>query len=70
MRSPYAPQFYCEDALTIPNYPLSPLPTYYIPDNGPLQSFKASARLRMQMMFRLGDGCCHCTSLSRPSYTY
>lgn len=36
----HPPQFYCEDALAVPNYPLSPLPTYYIPDNGPLQSFK------------------------------
>jgi len=33
-------QFYCEDALQVPNYPLSPLPNYYIPDNGPLQSYK------------------------------
>ena len=36
----YLNQFYCEDALTIPNYPLSPLPMYYIPEHGPLQSFK------------------------------
>jgi len=33
-------QFYCEDALLVPNYPLSPLSFYYIPDNGPLQSYK------------------------------
>lgn len=36
----YLNKFYCEDALSIQNYPLSPLPTYYIPDNGSLQSFK------------------------------
>ena len=36
----YLNKFYCEEALTTPNYPLSPLPTYYIPDNGTLQSFK------------------------------
>jgi hypothetical protein len=36
----YLNQFYCEDALSVPNYQLSPLPHYYIPDNGPLQSFK------------------------------
>ncbi len=36
----YLNKFYCEDALTQQNYLLSPLPTYYIPDNGPLQSFK------------------------------
>ncbi|KAF5831208.1 dynein-1-beta heavy chain, flagellar inner arm I1 complex [Dunaliella salina] len=36
----YLNKFYCEEALTTPNYPLSPLPTYYIPDNSALQSFK------------------------------
>lgn len=36
----YLNKFYCEDALNVPSYLLSPLPTYYIPDNGPLQSFK------------------------------
>lgn len=36
----YLNRFYCEDALAVPNYPLSPLPTYYIPDNGSLQSFR------------------------------
>lgn len=38
--SSYLNKFYCEDALNVPQYLLSPLPTYYIPDNGPLQSFK------------------------------
>ncbi|KAJ9531884.1 hypothetical protein QJQ45_022007, partial [Haematococcus lacustris] len=33
-------QFYCEDALLVANYKLSPLDIYYIPDIGPLQSFK------------------------------
>eukprot|EP00898_Chlorokybus_atmophyticus_P005400 jgi/Chlat1/5861/Chrsp4S06373 len=36
----YLNQFYCEEALTIPNYPLSTLSTYYIPDDGPLQSYR------------------------------
>lgn len=36
----YLNQFYCEDALTQTGYLLSPLPTYYIPDNGSLQSYK------------------------------
>ena len=36
----YLNKFYCEDALAVPNYALSPLPTYYIPDNGPLSSFR------------------------------
>ncbi|KAG1668463.1 hypothetical protein FOA52_005236 [Chlamydomonas sp. UWO 241] len=36
----YLNRFYTEDALAVPNYPLSPLPTYYIPDNGSLQSFR------------------------------
>jgi dynein heavy chain len=36
----YLNQFYCEEALSTPNYVLSPLPTYYIPDNGTLQSYR------------------------------
>jgi len=36
----YLNRFYCEDALAVPNYLLSPLPTYYVPDNGSLQSFR------------------------------
>ncbi|CAD7700814.1 unnamed protein product [Ostreobium quekettii] len=36
----YLSKFYCEAALAKSNYPLSPLPTYYIPDNGSLQIFK------------------------------
>ena len=35
----YLNKFYCEEALGV-NYALSPLPTYYIPDNGPLSSFR------------------------------
>ncbi len=38
--SSYLNKFYCEDALAVPGYLLSPLPTYYVPDNGPLASFK------------------------------
>jgi len=36
----YLNQFYCEDALNVPNYPLSTLSHYYVPDAGPLQSYK------------------------------
>lgn len=36
----YLNKFYCEDVLAVPNYPLSPLPTYYVPAPGPLSSFK------------------------------
>eukprot|EP00854_Cymbomonas_tetramitiformis_P005380 gene5380-6528_t len=36
----YLNQYYCEDALSVPNYGLSSLAVYYIPDNGPLQSYK------------------------------
>jgi len=36
----YLDQFYCEDALSIPNYPLSSLSIYYIPEPGPLQTYK------------------------------
>eukprot|EP00899_Mesostigma_viride_P014884 jgi/Mesvir1/23397/Mv21091-RA.2 len=36
----YLNHFYCEEALTVPNYTLSPLAIYYIPDHGPLQSYK------------------------------
>ena len=36
----YLNKFYCEDALAVQNFALSPLPTYYIPDNGSLQSFR------------------------------
>lgn len=36
----YLNKFYCEDALAVDNYPLSPLSTYYVPDPGPLSSFK------------------------------
>ncbi|GMH41208.1 hypothetical protein BSKO_09118 [Bryopsis sp. KO-2023] len=36
----YLNKFYCEPALAVSNYPLSPLTTYYIPENGKLSSFK------------------------------
>lgn len=36
----YLNSFYCEEALTVPNYRLSPLPTYYIPDHSNLSSFQ------------------------------
>ena len=36
----YLNQYYCEDALSISNYALSPLPVYFVPETGPLQSYK------------------------------
>lgn len=36
----YLNKFYCEDALAVPNYLLSPLPTYYVPPPGPLGAYK------------------------------
>ncbi|KAL0040883.1 hypothetical protein WJX79_008591 [Trebouxia sp. C0005] len=36
----YLNKFYCEEALTIPAYPLSPLPLYCIPEATTLQGFK------------------------------
>ena len=36
----YLNQFYCPEALDTPSFPLSPLPQYYVPDHGSLQSFK------------------------------
>ena len=36
----YLNQFYCEETLATPNYPLSPLPQYYVPEHGSLQSFR------------------------------
>ena len=36
----YLNKFYCEAALGAAPYLLSPLPTYFIPANGPLASFK------------------------------
>ena len=36
----YLNQFYCEDVLTVQNYTLSTLPTYYVPENGSLQSYR------------------------------
>lgn len=36
----YLHKFYCEEALSVPGYLLSPLPTYYVPENGPLSSFR------------------------------
>ncbi|MEW5313998.1 MAG: hypothetical protein WDW38_005527 [Sanguina aurantia] len=38
--SSYLNRFYCEEALSVPGYPLSPLPTYFIPEGGSLQSVK------------------------------
>jgi len=36
----YLNQFFCEDALNITNYPLSSLKEYYIPEEGPLKTYR------------------------------
>jgi dynein heavy chain len=36
----YINQFFCDAAIQTPNYPLSSLPTYFIPDDGQLQSYR------------------------------
>ncbi|WIA33430.1 hypothetical protein OEZ86_006562 [Tetradesmus obliquus] len=36
----YLQRFYCEDALEVVNFKLSPLPAYFIPEPGSLASFK------------------------------
>lgn len=36
----YLQQFYCEEALSTTNFALSPLPQYYVPEHGKLQTFK------------------------------
>lgn len=38
--SSYLNQFYCEETLTIPNFPLSTIPIYHVPDDGTLQTHK------------------------------
>ena len=37
----YCAQFFCEDALAVPNYPMSDLPTYYVPEDTNLDGYKA-----------------------------
>eukprot|EP00736_Rhodelphis_marinus_P013382 Rmarinus@m.14828 len=36
----YMAQFYCDDAVNTNNFKLSSLPTYFTPDDGPIQSYK------------------------------
>merc|ERR1719456_626121 len=36
----YIAQFFCEDAIGVPGFPLSTLAEYYIPQDGPLSSYK------------------------------
>lgn len=36
----YVHQYFCDDALNTPNFSLSSLPTFYIPDEGSLQYYK------------------------------
>ena len=43
----YLNKFYCKETLLVPNYALiAPLPTYYIPDNVPLQQYKVHGGTR------------------------
>jgi len=36
----YMSDFFCDDVLSQPNFKVSPLPEYFIPDDGPLKSYK------------------------------
>jgi dynein heavy chain len=36
----YVNQYFCEDALAVPSFPLSDQPEYYIPEDGDLESYK------------------------------
>jgi len=36
----YMAEFFCDDVLQQPNHKVSPLPEYFIPDDGPLKSYK------------------------------
>ena len=38
--SGYLNQFFCEDALRVENFPLSSLDEYYVPKEGPLDSYR------------------------------
>lgn len=38
--SGYLNQYFCEDALRVPNFPLSSLEEYYVPAEGPLSSYR------------------------------
>ena len=38
--SGYLNQYFCEDALRVPNFPLSALEEYYVPQEGPLSSYR------------------------------
>jgi dynein heavy chain, axonemal len=40
----YIAQFFCDNAIDIPGFPLSSLPEYYIPPDGPLGSYKDQIR--------------------------
>jgi hypothetical protein len=57
-----AARFYCEDALEVVNFKLSPLPAYFIPEPGSLSSFKdyiATLPATDRCVWHLvGDGTC------------
>ena len=38
--SSYLNQFYCQEAVSVPNFPLSTIPIYHIPDDGNLQTHR------------------------------
>ena len=39
----YLHQFYCEDALNVPNYPLSTMTQYFVPEHGTRLRFRHHA---------------------------
>jgi hypothetical protein len=56
-----AVRFYCEDALEVVNFKLSPLPAYFIPEPGSLSSFKdyiATLPATDRCVQHLDDGTC------------
>ena len=52
----YLNQYYCEDALSISNYALSPLPVYFVPETRPLQSYKDYLQTLPSMTARKPSG--------------
>ena len=41
----YLNNFYTEEALSVPNFALSPLPEYHIPQTSTLQGFKVTSQM-------------------------
>ena len=48
-----APQFFCDDTLNVPGHRLSSLPSYVVPDDGPLNSYReVSLRVALEVSQR------------------